>query len=223
MECNWINPFTAPACKIFRVERRTEAPANGVFSGPVTVYFQCHAFWRKSVHMPAPKRRQTGLRVSDFALFFLVVPFKRHDGSEGVKAVGGQIQVTHLLPIVNKTLWQGRPQPRTSHWTFCTIECTSTIIWTPWATRCDVGQSSSMTVLPSQPVAESSIVTFLFSSSAKNRRRLLEAGFVSAWSWKTTCGSFLERDFGGGSPNPRFSRRPCTSHALWIHCGPCLI
>ena len=49
---------------------------------PVTIYFQCYAFWWKSFHMPARKRRQKGLRVSDFAL--LLVGFKWYHGSEGV-------------------------------------------------------------------------------------------------------------------------------------------
>ena len=38
--------------------------------------------------MPERKRRQKGLRVSNFAL--LLVVFKWHHGSEGVKARGGE-------------------------------------------------------------------------------------------------------------------------------------
>ena len=46
------------------------------------VYFQFYAFWWRSFHMPVWKRRQKGLRVSNFALSWVV--FKWHHGSEGV-------------------------------------------------------------------------------------------------------------------------------------------
>ena len=48
------------------------------------IYFQCCLFRRKSFHMPVRKRRQIQLRVSNVVL--LLVVFKRHHGSERVKA-----------------------------------------------------------------------------------------------------------------------------------------
>ena len=76
-----INLFTAPACKI-----------SGLKDARIhlqTVYFPVHfpstfnaVFWRKSFHVPVWKRRQKGLRVSNFALSMAV--FKWHHGSEGV-------------------------------------------------------------------------------------------------------------------------------------------
>ena len=47
------------------------------------ICFECYAFWWKSFHTPVQKRRQKGLRVSDFALLWVV--FKWNHGSEGVK------------------------------------------------------------------------------------------------------------------------------------------
>ena len=32
------------------------------------IFFQCYTFWRKSSHMPMPKEKEKGLRISDFAL-----------------------------------------------------------------------------------------------------------------------------------------------------------
>ena len=47
-----------------------------------SIYFQCYTFWCKSFHTPFRKRKQKGLRVSNFA--FSLAIFKRHHGSEGV-------------------------------------------------------------------------------------------------------------------------------------------
>ena len=47
------------------------------------IYFQFNAFWWKSFYMPVQKRRPKGLRVSNFALLWVV--FKWPHGSEGVK------------------------------------------------------------------------------------------------------------------------------------------
>ena len=39
-----VNPFTATGCKIFRAEWCTDAPANSIFSGPVTSIFSAMRF-----------------------------------------------------------------------------------------------------------------------------------------------------------------------------------
>ena len=52
-------------------------------------YFQCCAFWWKSVYMPVQKRRQKGWRVSNLVL--LLVVFKWHHGREGVKDLWGSL------------------------------------------------------------------------------------------------------------------------------------
>ena len=46
------------------------------------IYFQCYAFWWKSVHMPVRKRRLKSWTISNFSLVLVV--FKWHHGSEGV-------------------------------------------------------------------------------------------------------------------------------------------
>ena len=58
-----------------------DVPANSIFSSPIHIYFQCCAVWWKSFHLPARKRKQKGLTVSDFAL--LLVIFNSHHGSKG--------------------------------------------------------------------------------------------------------------------------------------------
>ena len=104
------------------------------------------------------EREDKGLMASGFEL--LLVVFKRHGGSEGVKAVGGQIQVTHLLTIVNKTLWQVGSHGR--HIELSAQSSAQVRLSGNLERLRDVGQNSSITVLPSQPYTESSIVTFLF-------------------------------------------------------------
>ena len=39
-----FNSFCAPACETSGLESCTEAPANSIFSNPITIYFQCYAF-----------------------------------------------------------------------------------------------------------------------------------------------------------------------------------
>ena len=39
-----VNSFTAPACKIFRLKDGTDAPANSIFSGPITSVFNAVGF-----------------------------------------------------------------------------------------------------------------------------------------------------------------------------------
>ena len=56
------------------------------------IYFQWYVFWWKSFYMTEQKIRQKQLRVSDFAL--LLVIFKWHHGSEGVKD-----------PVVHVRVW----------------------------------------------------------------------------------------------------------------------
>ena len=78
-----------PSMYSFRAERITQTPANSTFSHPITFYFQCCAFWWKSVYMPVQKRRQKGWRVSNLVL--LLVVFKWHHGREGVKDLWGSL------------------------------------------------------------------------------------------------------------------------------------
>ena len=61
------------------------------------IYFQCYAFWWRSFHAPVPKRRQTGWRVSNFALSWIV--FKWYHGSEGVNVAAGLLLLL-LLPLL---------------------------------------------------------------------------------------------------------------------------
>ena len=51
-----LNPFTAPVCKMCRL--------NDTWACLQSVYFPCYAF----LHMPVQNRRQKGLRASNFAL-----------------------------------------------------------------------------------------------------------------------------------------------------------
>ena len=67
------------------------------------IYFQCYAFSWKSFHMPAGKRRQKGLRVSNFVLLWVV--FKWYHGSEGVKAHSALFLIFFILvfPLCTRT------------------------------------------------------------------------------------------------------------------------
>ena len=60
-----------------------DVPANGIYSGPMTHLLSLLCVLMKIIHVAVWKRRWKGLRVSYFAL--LLVVFKRHPGSEGVK------------------------------------------------------------------------------------------------------------------------------------------
>ena len=79
----FINPFTAPACKRFKLKDAGTHLKSGCFPVLQYIYFQCCAFWWKSFHMPERKRRQKRLRVSNLVL--LSVVFEWHHGSERVK------------------------------------------------------------------------------------------------------------------------------------------
>ena len=76
-----LNPFTAKACKISRQMHGRAYKQYIIYSGPVAHLLLMSCVLMKLLHVPVRKRRQKGLRVSDFALFI----FKRHHGSEGVK------------------------------------------------------------------------------------------------------------------------------------------
>ena len=74
-----INHFTAPASESSGLKESRTRLKNSIFSGPVT-----HLLSVLSVfHMPVRKRRQKGLRVSNFAV--LLVVLKWDHGNEGVK------------------------------------------------------------------------------------------------------------------------------------------
>ena len=63
-----VNPFAATAW----AERYTDAPANSIFSGPITSTFSAVCFDKKSFHMTVQKMRQKQLMVSNFALLLVV-------------------------------------------------------------------------------------------------------------------------------------------------------
>ena len=78
-----INPFTAPACKRFRLTDAGTHPKTVGFPVLQHIYFQCPTFWWKSFHMPERKRRQKSWRVSNLVLSLVV--FNWHHGSERVE------------------------------------------------------------------------------------------------------------------------------------------
>ena len=73
------------------------------------IYCQRYAFWWKCFHMPVRKRRQKGLKVSNFVL--LLVVFKWHHGSEGVKFIQFKRAVTPIciastsVSAISQTPW----------------------------------------------------------------------------------------------------------------------
>ena len=77
-----INPFTVPACNISGLKDAVTRLQTVYFPVLEHICFHWYAFLWKSFHVPLRKRRQKGLKVSDFAL--LLVVFKWHS-SEGVK------------------------------------------------------------------------------------------------------------------------------------------
>ena len=65
------NPFTVQACKISGLKDARTRSKEYVFRS-CNIYFQCYAFWWKFFHMPVRKRRQKGVRISNFALLLVV-------------------------------------------------------------------------------------------------------------------------------------------------------
>jgi len=73
-----INPFTAPACKIYG-----HAYKQYIFHSS-NICFQCNVFRWQSLHMPVGKKKTNSQGFqTDFVL--LLVIFKWHHGSEGVR------------------------------------------------------------------------------------------------------------------------------------------
>ena len=82
-----LTPSLTPPVKFLGWQMHGRAGKQFIFRS----YFECCAFLWKSFHMPVWKRKRKGLRVSNFAL--LLVVFKRHPGSEAVKAIGCRLAV----------------------------------------------------------------------------------------------------------------------------------
>ena len=78
-----FNPITVPPCTVSGLKDVRTHLQTVCFLVLWHIYFQCHVFWSNSFHMPVQKRKQKGLRVSDFALSLVV--FKWRHGSERVK------------------------------------------------------------------------------------------------------------------------------------------
>ena len=51
---HWVNPFTAPACKVFGWKMHWRACKQYIFRS-YNIYFRCYTFWWKSVRMPTRK------------------------------------------------------------------------------------------------------------------------------------------------------------------------
>ena len=77
----------------------TDAPANSIFTGPLTSILNAMHFDKNCFTYQLEKRKQKGLRVSNFAL--LLVAFKWHHGSEGVKRPQASVQL-HTKLYSNK-------------------------------------------------------------------------------------------------------------------------
>ena len=67
----------------FRVKRRTEVPADSVFSGPITRLLSMLRVLMKIFSQARAKKKTEGFKVLNFAL--LLVVFKRHHANERVK------------------------------------------------------------------------------------------------------------------------------------------
>ena len=81
----------------FRAERCMDTPANSRFSGPITSTFNALPVW---------KIRQTGFRISDLALWWVI--FKCHHGSEGINydaLPGASSYVFSAFPIVSTSFF----------------------------------------------------------------------------------------------------------------------
>ena len=72
-KCYLLTP-SLPQPVHFRPERWKDAPANSIFSGPVTLLLSVTCFFMKILSHASRKRKQKGLMVSNFAL--LIVVFK---------------------------------------------------------------------------------------------------------------------------------------------------
>ena len=97
-----VNPFTAPACKISWAEGCTDTPSNSIFSGPITSTFIAVRNYGSPFTCQCEKENRKALRVSNLAL--LLVVFKWHHGSEGVKP-GVKIRNKYLNVLVTGLLF----------------------------------------------------------------------------------------------------------------------
>ena len=95
-----VNPFTAPACN-FSGLKEARAHAHSIYSGPLTHLLSMLRALMQLFHVPVQKRRQKSSRVSYLVL--LLVVFKWHHGSEGVKHHGYLLCVGRIVP--NMSAW----------------------------------------------------------------------------------------------------------------------
>ena len=87
-----VNPFAAPACKSSGLKEPRTCLRNSIFSGPIT-----HLLSVLSVfHVPVRKRRQTGLRVLNFAVVFVV-----SSDTTAVKGLSTPAQTFHAAALTD--------------------------------------------------------------------------------------------------------------------------
>ena len=92
--CLHFNPFTDTACKNYGLKDAcTHAPANSIFSSPITHLLSMLYISIKIFLDPGVKKKQKGIRVSNLALLLIV--FKLHHGSEGVN--NNEMFIKHAL------------------------------------------------------------------------------------------------------------------------------
>ena len=97
-QINWIlffNPFTAPACKISGLKKCTHTPSNSRFYGALAAL----CVLMKTLSNAKAKKKQKGLRISNFALLFVVL--ECHHGNEGVN-----YKITPAYSLFNGTAFR---------------------------------------------------------------------------------------------------------------------
>ena len=104
-----FNPITVPPCTISGLKDVRTHLQTVYFLVLWHIYVQCHVFWSNSFHMPVQKRKEKGLRVSDFALSLVV--FKWRHGSEGVT-----LSSRTLAAKQHQTRWKARKRTTTVVW-----------------------------------------------------------------------------------------------------------
>ena len=95
-----FNPFTALACKVSGLKHARTRLQNSMFFAPITFTFNA-VHCDESPFTCQCENEDKGFRVSNFAL--LLVGFKRHHGSEGVKCYSNHkrhISYTRISNIV---------------------------------------------------------------------------------------------------------------------------
>ena len=123
-----FNPFTDPACKISGLKKCTHTPSNSRFYGALAALFSILCVLMKTLSNAKAKKKQKGLRISNFALLLVVLEW--HHGNEGVN-----YKITPAYSLFNGTAFRTclqiaqSPEADTVTWCFRKAMMIKTWCW----------------------------------------------------------------------------------------------